>query len=522
MCFGLNRFAKHRPSSAWAGVASFPGGDLHLPVLRIKFQFKSPFQLAGHILKALVGTNAVMTCTQARSKAVRNNSNGSRTLKRFANAVASLSLLLGVNHPVQAQLRVANVIVAKTVKKEVATGQPFVGTVIPLKKSSVGTAVDGRVSEFPINEGDRVNKGQPLAKLLTETINLSIVAAQAELKFREEELREQQNGWRKEEIEQAAAKTMAAMARRDYAAQRLKRTQLLFEKGQIGTPAQLEEDKSTADATEQAYQAERLNLDLMKQGHRVEKLEQTKARVAEQTAIVSQLQDQLKKHTMIAPFDGYIVAERTEVGEWVTRGQVVAEVIYLDEVDVEAHVLDTHIEHVRVGMKVRVEVPALKHSLFVGTVAIISPQADPRSRTFPVKVRVKNEIRTDGPLLKAGMLARVSLPTGEPKESMLVPKDAIVLGGLIPTVWVALPLDEKDKLSEGYKDLSPAPQFKVRPVAVELGVADESSIAVTGTINEGQQVVIIGNERLQPNQYISIVEDKPSPEQDATNSKAAN
>ena len=434
--------------------------------------------------------------------------------KRLSFGCVSLAVLLCVERA-EAQSRVAPVIVAPVIQRQAASGQTFVGTVMPLKKSAVGTAVDGRVTEFPINEGDRVTKGQPLAKLLTETISLQIVAAQAELKFREEELRELANGWRKEEVEQAAAKMEAARSRREYAGQRLKRTLALFEKGQVGTREQMEEDSSAAVYAQQTYEAERLGHELMKQGPRPERIEQSKARVAEQTALVQQLQDQLKKHTMIAPFDGYIVAERTEIGEWVTKGQVVAEVIYLDEIDIEAHVLDTHIEHVRVGTTVRVEVPALKSSIFVGEVAIITPQADTKSRTFPVKVRVKNVIRDDGPLLKAGMLARVTLPTGELRDSLLVPKDAIVLGGATPVVASVVALDDKELAALDPKAPGPKPTSKVKFVPVELGIADGAWIAVTGQLAADQHVVIVGNERVMPGQMISIIEVRKAPVADA-------
>ena len=409
------------------------------------------------------------------------------------------------------QARVSPVVVAPVTERSVATAQTFVGTVMPVKKSSVGSAVDGRVAEYPVNEGDRVSKGAPLAKLLTETINLSITAAEAELKLRQEELRELENGWRKEEILQAAARMEVARARRDYAVARAKRTAQLVERGQSGTLDQLEEDRSASVAAEQQYESDRLALELMKQGPRPEKIEQARAKVAEQQAIVSQLQDQLKKHTMISPFDGYVVAERTEIGEWVTRGQVVAEVVYLDEVDVEAHVLDTQIEHVRLGASVRVDVPALKSTVFVGEVKVITPQADVRSRTFPVKVRIKNVIREDGPLLKAGMLARAALPTGEQRQSTLVPKDAIVLGGQSPLVWVVGPVDEADL--KGVDPKAPKPAGKVRPVPVELGVAHGNWIAVSGALTVDQQVVVVGNERLLPGQMISVLETRKPPEE---------
>lgn len=408
-----------------------------------------------------------------------------------------------------AQVRVSPVEVASVVKQSVATAQTFVGTVMPVKKSSVGSAVDGRVASYPVNEGDRVKQGQPLAELLTETIKLSIVAAEGELTLRKEELRELENGWRKEEILQAAARMALSRARFEYASARVKRTTSLVERGQSGTLDQLEEDRASAVAAEQQYESDRLAHELMKQGPRPEKIEQQRAKVTEQQAVVDQLRDQLKKHTMIAPFDGYVVAEKTEIGEWVTRGQVVAEVVYVDEVDVEAHVLDTQIEHVRIGTTVRVEIPALKSRIFVGEVKIITPQADVRSRTFPVKVRLKNVIRNDGPLLKIGMLARASLPTGEMTESLLVPKDAVVLGGAAPVVWVVTPTEPADV--KGLDPKAPAPAGKVRPVPVQMGVALGNWIAVSGPLAADQQVVVVGNERLLPGQLISIVKVQPPP-----------
>lgn len=418
------------------------------------------------------------------------------------------------------QARVSLVIGAPVTEQSIATGQTFVGTVMPVKKSSVGSAVDGRVANYPVNEGDRVAKGQPLAQLLTETINLSIVAAEAELKLRQEVLRELENGSRKEEIQQAAAQLEVSRARRDYAVARAKRTALLVEKGQSGTLDQLEEDRSLSVASEQQYESDRLSLELMKQGPRPEKIEQQRATVAEQQALTDQLRDQLKKHTMIAPFDGYIVAERTEIGEWVTRGQVVAEIVYLDEVDVEAHVLDTQIEHVRLGTSVRVDVPALKSTVFVGEVKVITPQADLRSRTFPVKVRIKNVIREDGPLLKSGMLARATLATGEQRLSKLVPKDAIVLGGGVPVVWVVAPADEADL--KGIDPQGPQPDGKVRRVPVELGAAEGNWIAVTGDLAAKDQVIVVGNERLLPGQLVKIVETRQPPESAASTAPPTN
>lgn len=383
------------------------------------------------------------------------------------------------------------VVVAKVRQQTVATGQTFVGTVLPSRTSSVGSAVDGRVVEYPIDIGVRVQKGEILCQLLTETISLQIAAAEADLRLRQEELRELKNGTRVEELAQAKARMEGSQAVHEFSQNRFKRAQLLVEQGRTLTQEQLEEYLSASVTAARNLHAAEQEFQMLKAGPREETIAQAAARVDAAAATVQQLKDQLRKHTMIAPFDGYVVAKRTEVGEWLNRAQVVAEVVHLDEVEIEAHILDAHVDHLRLGMEGRVEVPALERPIFIGEVARISPQADVRSRTFPVKVRVKNTIRDDGPVLKAGMLARVTLPVGRARESLLVPKDAVVFGGPVPLVYIVVP---------GEMDSS-----TVRPVPVELGVASGRWLEVRGDLQAGALVVTLGNERLRPGLPVSIL-----------------
>lgn len=406
--------------------------------------------------------------------------------------------------------------VVKVQQKRVATGQTYVGTVMPSKRSAVGSAVDGRVTSFAVNTGDRVKKGQPLCQLLTETINLQIAAAQAELRLRDAELSELTNGSRPEEIAQAAARMESAAAARDFAASRLKRATQLVKQGQTITQEQLEEFESASVASERMLHSAQQEHQLAVKGPRPERIAQAKAKLDQQKQLVSQLEDQLRKHAMIAPFDGYIIQEGTEVGEWVTRGQVVATVVALDEIEIEAHVLDAQVDPIRTGMPVRVEVPALKQPLFVGEVKHISPQGDLKSRTFPVLVKVENLIREDGPTLKAGMVARVTLPVGQPRESLVVPKDAIVFGGPAPIVYVVGPMPAAPAGAGNPKSAPPPPADaakgpppeSVRPVKVDLGIADGNSIEVQGDLAAGDRVVVLGNERLRPGQPVRVTKEK--------------
>ncbi len=99
-------------------------------------------------------------------------------------------------------------VTAQVIQREIVEGQAFVGTVQPTRTSEVGSAVDGRVIEFDANRGDRISKGQPLAKLLTKQLEIELAGANAELANRNALYDEQKRG-RSEEIEQAKARLAA-------------------------------------------------------------------------------------------------------------------------------------------------------------------------------------------------------------------------------------------------------------------------------------------------------------------------
>ena len=96
------------------------------------------------------------------------------------------------------------------------------------------------------------------------------------------------------------------------------------------------------------------------------------------------------------------------------------------------------------------------------------------------------------------MLARVTLPVGAPASALMVPKDAIVLGGPSPIVFAVVPAKDK------------ATPHTVRLVPVQLGVVDDNLIQVKGDLKPDEQVVHQGNERLRPGQPISILPTAPS------------
>ncbi len=409
-----------------------------------------------------------------------------------ALGLACLTSNGGGNHSAWAQQGPAVVRVEAAVLRErMSPTQSSVGTVEPTRTAVVGSAVDGRVTEIYVREGDRVEKDQPLARLLTETIELELEAATAELEQKKQELQELENGSRSEELAQTLARLEASRIAADYLNRERDRVKALFERSALSA-AEFEDSVSLALEAEQRLAEARAAHDLAVAGPRSERIAQARAEVAMRDAVCRRLQDQIKKHTLYSRFAGYLTAEFSEVGQWLARGEPVAEIVALDQVDVVVKVLESHIPFSHLGDVVEVEIPALKGKKFMGEIVAVIPQADVRSRTFPVKIRLQNKISERGePLLKAGMLARAVLPISETGKAVLVPKDALVLKGDAAFVWtiVASTIEQ----ASGNQRIAEA-----IPVPVITGESENDWIAISGDISAGSWVVTRGNERIIP------------------------
>ena len=420
--------------------------------------------------------------------------------------IASFQLAIGLTlsacSAVVAQTEAASVVVARVIQREVNTAMRVVGTVMPVRRSTIGSAVDGRVVEFLVNQGDAVKKGQPLARLRTETLEIELAASRAELDLYEQELLEKVNGSRPEEIAEAKARMRAAKAIVNNARSRLDRVQTLFE-SHATSAVELDDARERALAAQQTFLAAEANSKRVELGPRIEQIAQAQSRVALQTQRVRLIEDRINRFTISTPFDGFIAEEHTDVGEWIQQGDPIVQVVALDEVEVQVNVPAEHAVRLQRGRSVRIEFPELPGDIFTGVVDQVVPTGNVTTRTFPVNIRLKNRLQGCRPLLMAGLLARADLPTGPASRLPLVPKDALVLNGPRRSVLIV-------------ELIAPSgTRGHVRVVPVRLGVASGELIQVEADIEAGDLVVVLGNERLVDGQEV-VVTGMQSPEPSPT------
>ena len=435
------------------------------------------------------------------------------TTPRFGNlllasacvlSLAAFSAGCGGGSTETAEDPIANVKVIPARMAEVAVRVPVVGTVMPSEMSEVASGVAGLVVEYPFREGDFVRKAEALALLESITLEIEIEKAKAQLREQEEKHREFTSGYRPEEIAASKARMLAAGADHQRALSRFGRLEGLRSRSSAAvTDEELDEARFEDERTRQVHAEAKADFEMKSAGHRAEQIAAAKAAMEVQLQEVRRLKDELRKHVVLAPFDGFIVAEHADVGEWVDLGGVVATLVRLDEVEVRVNVEESQIDQIKIDQMVDVRVDALGGAIVRGRIQYVVPKTawQQGSRSFPVIVRMENQIVDGLPLLKEGMVARITF-RGPSRQGLLAHKDAIIRSAGVSTVFVV----EEDKT--------------VRAVYVTEGLSEGEFIEVQGDLLPGDLLVTEGVERLRPYDEVVVLNPPAADESDVQTTQA--
>lgn len=216
-------------------------------------------------------------------------------------------------------------------------------------------------------------------------------------------------------------------------------------------------------------------------------VQMTAAALRAELSALGRAQELVQRHALAAPFGGMVVSKQVEVGEWVQRDDAAVELLALDRVRIRANLPQRDYARVIAGAKAQVRFDALPDREFVGQVLARVASGDERTRSFPLLIELPNP---DG-ILAPGMSARVSVELdGQADEALTVPRDAVVAkSDGSREVWQVRP-------DNGVQ--------KAYPVLVEIGRASGDRLElVGGDLENGDQVVLLGNERLRPGQSVS-------------------
>lgn len=378
-----------------------------------------------------------------------------------------------------AQMPVTKVVVVEARSMDAPSTLTVVGTVEPFRRSRVSSEIAGHVEQMPGREGDLINEGGVICQLDDATFRFRVEEERAELASLQARHDELLAGTREEELARLKALFDESTAVFDRWAFEMERVQNLYadhesnKKEYYDTRAEYLAAERRKIAAEAAY-----NLGV--EGPRKETILQAASAVAKQKAVVDRAVDELSKTTIRAPFTGHVVQRMVEVGEWLSVGDAVVEMVDLSSVLVRVHVPEFALPFLAVDDAARVRIDALKR-FFDGRIKRVMLQADPNARTFPIEVEVDNAER----LIAGGMFARVTVPAGPKAKVVAVPKDAIVERD--GTAYLA-------KLSQAR---SGDPVGILMPVTLGADIGDWIAIT-SNNLDAGTPVITRGTERILP------------------------
>jgi membrane fusion protein (multidrug efflux system) len=183
-----------------------------------------------------------------------------------------------------------------------------------------------------------------------------------------------------------------------------------------------------------------------------------------------------------APIAGTVMQRAVELGDLVRPNQEIFAVADLEPLLARIHVPEKRMRQIREGQEARITIDAFPEQVFSSSVRMINPGVDPQSGT----VKVTLEIPSQRGGLRPGMFATVRIITEEHPQALLIPKKALILE-----------TDEDDvfALVEG----------KARRTRVELGFADGEQVEVLSGLDEGMEVITVGQEGLRDGAAVRVV-----------------
>jgi len=393
----------------------------------------------------------------------------------------------------------------------------FNGDIQPMQSVNLQAKISARLLTLaladgtPVEEGTRVKKDELIArfddrefKAQLANANAAVAAAEAGLAAVKADIASYQAGIlnAKATLEQrlaaktsAAAATVSAQAAKADKERELGRQQSLLA-NQATTQQNYDQavtahDQAVAalnqaEASENAAAAQVKSAEAAIQQAEAA-LERSKASVQQAEAAhlqamanLQQAQVIMSETELFAPMDGIVTRKYIDPGAMVTPTTTIVTIMAMEEVKVLLSIPVNHLPRIMPGRtKARMSTTSLPGEVVDCNVAKVYPAIDITTRTAQVELRVKNRLNDYGSYkLKPGMYATVEVLI-ESRDDVLAIDTALPIRNLARNiVYVA---NGKDQVSA---------------VDVKLGIRFQNKVEVIDGLQEGDEVVVVGQHRL--------------------------
>lgn len=194
-----------------------------------------------------------------------------------------------------------------------------------------------------------------------------------------------------------------------------------------------------------------------------------------------QIDDQIRRASVRAPFPGIVTTRLRRAGEDVARGEVLGAMTDTRNMEVRAFVPLKHLPRTVVGDSIDVFATGTQ---FTGSIRSLVPTGDVRSQTFEARIDLPVEATS---AWTVGQLVSVGIPIRSGVQTLAIPRDALVLR------------------QEGAYVFRINGDNRAERIAVDIGESAGDLIAVSGTLVAGDRVAVRGAENLAEGAEVRIM-----------------
>jgi HlyD family secretion protein len=350
------------------------------------------------------------------------------------------------------------------------------GKVQPEKEVKISADISGEIIELRVKEGDRVKKGDLLARIKPDQYQSAVDKALAG-------------------VNSAKATVANSKASKSQAQATFEKAKLIYERNK-----KLYSEKAIAPADFQNTEADYKVAQAQLEGSQ-ESVKGAEYNLASATAALQDAEESLKKTSIYSPMDGIVSKLSVELGERVVgtmqmAGTEMMRIANLANMRVQVEVNENDIVRLKENDTADIDIDAFRNETFKGIVTEISNSAESTDITsekvtnFIVKIRIlessyKHLVAEDNSIptpFRPGMSANVSIQTQRAANVLAVPILAVTVRG---------ENGKKDTAANAKQDevVFLYNNGKVKQQKVKTGIQDDTYIEIKEGLKEGDEVV---------------------------------
>ena len=223
---------------------------------------------------------------------------------------------------------------------------------------SVASKIFGRVDSLHFKEGDQVTKDAVLVSLHSPEIEAKMKQATAAKRAASAQKEKVDTGTRSEEIQAASSQWKTAEAQSEFATKTFERIAQLYEDGVVSLQ-QYDETEAKLKATQRQTEGAKAIYDMAVSGARIEDRDAATALVEQAVGAVSEVDAYLAETHLKSPLSGEIAEIIPAVGELVSPGYPIVNIVDLTDVWVTFNLREDLLAQIRMGSELHGSVPAL-------------------------------------------------------------------------------------------------------------------------------------------------------------------